>query len=1122
MFVFEEKFSCWDDAYKPYGIRVEASSNLWHKHARATTDGYTVYCTGNKYLLEMPETETFSLDLTYQYEALNSYVGISVYFGYDPEYHTGYELRMEWYKHNRTMVSTVYEIDRERYTRTASVTTEQVDFPGSGTEYTLSVCLADDLLTAVSNGGAPVSFSVSPRCGMLGFSRPDFIGNIRFRSVCARTEALSAEQGSSTSVTIPMVNGGTMPLRVEYRQFTVSGKPYLTATLDGGPQYRSDETYHPYPVNRKGQYVVERWFMTRPYIRANGKIYHFSMGEVNLTDPHLAWKELLYQLLHFMDLPLTMTVPLESAEISQYAFGYENLEIFGYRLQSGKNEFNFDLDGAYLGETVFPDTFRLCSPADKRAVSLIPETVFEYETVRSHFARNHYFAENEEIVFSVFAETDKSYISYEAELQTVYGEYMETVSVRDGMIRHAPLAVGVYRIQLTVLYGDAVLTKLDTVFEVFDETGERCAPLESGLPVLFSMPNEQQYLDRDPFDPWNTGAPANLEHFYSCTAFTGHVAEYKRTWEVTKRFGRTWYVWLSDHRTMVEHDYRNHMNILKNADYVYYPSDYEWAVLRSDCFTPGLWGQMPKTVELLNEFLDTHEGARELVGYTCGENVSRDHITKLHTYYQKEWYALLQQRLTACFKEQNETFTAISPNFKRACYGPFNVYVATMRTTRLSEAYGFEPGNALSDVIYTGFAQFEDYPYSCAYQTYRGAFGAGASLVHSPNLVIYPEQYKSSRGGCIDGAVYFANPPVGGYIMPAWFNTTLTREYVYNTARKTQEGFAYWNTYGFMKGDLTDQDIDPFIRDWKYVLQYQPKRPARSAVYICEFDRTDDGFEKDFPGWRAPYNISEEGIGYLYETSRLAGLPSGFFASWESFLTITADDTDLVILPSTVSASAAVLAHIRALHEAGVSIIAVSRIDGLEDLFGVRYAPQEIHYCGIETGTEHENVYPYEAVAGYEADDAETLMSADGTPLIFKNGNTVLFNISPAVIGRSYFFAGVESARSSVSTLLRKTCIRLMCECSSPIARTSDERCGITVFEDTHGNQMLLVIDYSVHDQSKIDTKKEKTIMFSDSQLHGAEAVDGKSIRRLIRCDGILDGITVELHPHESVLIRLF
>ena len=97
-----------------------------------------------------------------------------------------------------------------------------------------------------------------------------------------------------------------------------------------------------------------------------------------------------------------------------------------------------------------------------------------------------------------------------------------------------------------------------------------------------------------------------------------------------------------------------------------------------------------------------------------------------------------------------------------------------------------------------------------------------------------------------------------------------------------------------------------------------------------------------------------------------------------------------------------------------------------------------------------------------------------------------------------------------------------MCECSSPIARTSDERCGITVFEDTHGNQMLLVIDYSVHDQSKIDTKKEKTIMFSDSQLHGAEAVDGKSIRRLIRCDGILDGITVELHPHESVLIRLF
>ena len=50
MFCFKETFACMDEAYKPYGIRIESSSALWHKHARASEGSYTVYCTGNKYL----------------------------------------------------------------------------------------------------------------------------------------------------------------------------------------------------------------------------------------------------------------------------------------------------------------------------------------------------------------------------------------------------------------------------------------------------------------------------------------------------------------------------------------------------------------------------------------------------------------------------------------------------------------------------------------------------------------------------------------------------------------------------------------------------------------------------------------------------------------------------------------------------------------------------------------------------------------------------------------------------------------------------------------------------------------------------------------------------------------
>lgn len=1120
MYTFEEKFTCWDNDYKPYGIRIESCSDLWHKHARATENGYIVYCTGNKYLLDMPETESFNLSLDYSFNVLDVYAGISAFFGYNEVCHSGYELRAEWKKPERTLHLTVFEIKEERYAVVASAVLENVEFPIVKKIYTLSLHMKNGCLS-IDASGTTAHFELLAQSGMLGFSRPKFVGNVTFHSVFAQCDEVELSVRKTVNVTIPTVNGGTMPLEVEYKLFTANGKSYVTATLDGGPQYRDEKNYCPYPVNRKGQYSVERWFMQKPYVRLQNKNYYFSMGEIRLTDPHLAWKALLYPLMNFVDLPVSVTVPVESENLNEVAFGYENLTVLGYRLQSGKNEFNFSADGEYLGETVFPDTFYLCSPKEKRAVKIIPERTFDYEIVKSHFERNHYFAEDEEICFTVFSSTDKKYITYEAELQNVFGEGIEKIEVVNGVIKHSPLAVGVYRIHLTVNYGDKPLKEIDTAFEVFDETGERCAPLESGLPVLFSMPNEQQYLDRDPFDPWNSGKPANLEHFYSCSAFTGHVAEHKRTWEITKRFGRSWYVWLSDHRTMIDHDLDKHTEILKNGDYIYYPSDYEWAVLRSDTFKDVYWRQMPKVAALLDEFLDGLEGAREKVGYIRGEKVTEEHITRLHKYYINDWYLLLKSRLAEAFKEQNRELKAVNPNFKRACYGPFNVYVSNMRTSKLAEFCGFETDEKLSDVIYTGFAQFEDYPFSCAYQTYRGAFGAGTTLVKAPNLVLYPEQYKSSSGGCIDGAVYFAHPPIGAYNMPDWFNTTLTREYVYNTARKTEEGFGYWNTYGFMKSDLTDEDIDPFIRDWKYVLRHPPRRPLRSAVYICEFDDGDNGFEEDFPGWRAPYNISEEGIGYLYETSRLAGLPSGFFASWQTFLGVTAEDTDLIVLPSTVSAPKEALEHVRKLYSEGVSIIAVSRVDGLEDLFGVRYAPKEVHYYSIDGDGEHENVYPYTAVAGYEAVAAKASLYAEGTPIVFENGRTAIFNLSPAAIGRSYFFCKAENSRTSLSTLLRKNSIALMRDLSSPKAMAESVNCGITFFEDTKNNKMLLVIDYSDYDQEKQEIATEKTVLLKDCSYTNAEAVDGREIRCLRSENGSLDGIAISLRPHESALIRL-
>ena len=58
-------------------------------------------------------------------------------------------------------------------------------------------------------------------------------------------------------------------------------------------------------------------------------------------------------------------------------------------------------------------------------------------------------------------------------------------------------------------------------------------PLESGLPFLFSVPNEQQHLDRDPFDPVESlrvvqhGALLLLHIVYrSCRRRQAHMGAY--------------------------------------------------------------------------------------------------------------------------------------------------------------------------------------------------------------------------------------------------------------------------------------------------------------------------------------------------------------------------------------------------------------------------------------------------------------------------------------------------------------------------------------------------------------------------------------------------------------------
>jgi hypothetical protein len=257
----------------------------------------------------------------------------------------------------------------------------------------------------------------------------------------------------------------------------------------------------------------------------------------------------------------------------------------------------------------------------------------------------------------------------------------------------------------------------------------------------------------------------------------------------------------------------------------------------------------------------------------------------------------------------------------------------------------------------------------------------------------------------------------------------------------------------------------------------------------------------------------------LYETSRLLGLPHGFFANWDALDTLNATDIDLLVLPSTEGLAPEKLQKLRELYRAGVALYAVSRVDGLEDIFGVEYAPETQKIYQVSVNGETEAVYPYQESALYRAAGADCLMTAAEMPAVLQKGRAALLNVPCRSIGRTYFYRKDDNGRDSNSKLLRRVVSEVLNDLSVPLAKS--DGCGITLFRDTEGRDMLLAIDYSRHDESEIDRVNEYTVHLNSTSYTTAIAIDGKPLRRLISSEGILEGIVVGLRQHESALIQL-
>lgn len=1161
MFILSDDFKTHDDNLQPYSFSVERHTAIEDLHASVDERGFVLKSIGNRFILNSPKLNNFGLSLKFGFTFLAEFNPVfNVLFSYDKKSRCGQGLKVTYDLEGKLIFSLI-NLSKMKITECESICLEDFKLQeGNITE--LKIKVKGNMLF-VSLGDKLLEFNIKDEKGYIAIERKNFIGEfiISEISLSSEDEFNEIEIAPEQRVKIPLTDGGDIPYEFSYKITKIDDNCYLDVSLGGGTATRK--------VNREdrpGQYGVERDTLESPYtIIRNGDTeqkFYFYNGKRVVCDPNIFW-ECQKILFNHPEMPIKrrfLIKNFETKEDTTISYGYESIHCTGYANQAGgPSEYVFDLKGnmLYSGDALSESICELYSPKDKYAVSLIPQNAYRYDDIITHLKGNHYFHIDEDISLTLSFKTKLilDAVSIKAEIRDVYdSEVLECFNpeIKYGKwkfgyndirakITSKSLKIGVYRIVFIINYGDGIYKEYNKVFEVFDKDSGTSPAVASGLPFVFSMPNEQKWLASNTFDLWNPKPSCDCGHFISCVTNTPIEATEYRIWEVIGLFGREWFAWLSG-RTVLDPSIELYPEVVRNADYLYVPAKTETFPLRNDLYLVGTY-QNPEFRKYLHEFMRLNPDIAEKLLYKIPEKeefvyekhkeidesgVAKDykvftyeHLRNLMEVCHAEWMRFANGKILEAFKEQNKELKKLNPDFKRSSYGPFNTYVTAPLSYHTIKAFGNLPYNTLSDEVYTGFAVFEDYPASCAYQTCRGAFAAMTILLHCPNLRLYPEQYKGSAiGGCIDGAVKFSHSPMGKYIMPLYFNTTHALEYVYNTPRLTDDGFRYWDTYGFHRPDHPAPMWHEEVKGWKTAMDVKPKRPLKTMAMVTEYYEEEDFYSDEIStlhGHTNMANTSEEIHGYIYETARKNGFNTPFALKFDTLKKLTKDDCDVLILPTLRYCDEEAKNEIRRLYNEGVSLVASSHVDGLEDIFGVEENKSIREANTLILGRDEEDIYPFDVEFNYVSDGAETLVTIqDGTPVIFKSDRAMLFN---APIGRLGYecFEGMEGKqRKNVSKLMEKAVCNAISDLSNPLVR--GENVGVTLFESQKGTKHLLCIDYSKY--LNVETDKNTAIVKFDISIKDISA--NRDVTKVRDKDGYITEIRFDIRPHEAVMFTVF
>lgn len=1150
MYRLYDNFVSGDDNKQPYSFSLERHTPIDNLHTRVENNTFNMASIGNVYILNTPPVESGHFETKFKITYMAEFgPDFTVFFGYDEKTRKGYGIRF-YYDLKDSITVDLMKIDISERRCIESVSHKITAPFTEDTYYTFELDIKDNMVSA-KIAGYEYQFDIKSPKGKIAIERANFIGELILDYVLFETDEEFRKENiiPCTRVDIPLINGGDIPYTVSWTVDKVNGGYYLTATLDGGTRTRKVDR-----EDRPGQYVAEKDWMVSPYIGFGNKsglrhMYYIASGKKAFIDPNIYWD---CQKTFFGDteLPITNTYPVPKGIIDgcdNMVFGYENLFCTGYTMQEGGCEFHFDLGGnmTYMGEaTDGRDIFTLKSPEDKYALNFVPEDCYKREEVIEHIKNNHYFDvdENIDLTFLLKTRKDTGYMKYKTsilnvfETETLYdaepiitienGEYGYT-SIKAQLI--APkMEIGVYRAELKVFYGEKLYKSYIKTFEVYDKDKDISPSLASGLPFTFSMPNEHKRLMRNAFDLWNPMPSCDLIHYFNCVTDTPEEAQTRKMWTLTKKFKREWFAWISS-RTCKNWDISRFTDVIENCDYLFSSIKEEVLDLSQSTLFPmrqdhhayeNFLMREKQRVGFLDQFLKENPEIAKKVKYKAESGkFTFEHYVDLMKICASEWIEYQNAKGLEMIRENNREIKAINPKVKRSIYGPINPYVTPTLTNHSLRVYGNSDWKALSDEVFTGFAVYEDYPYSCAYQTYRGAFGLMTILLHSPDLTVYPEQYGASIGGCIDGAVKFAHAPMGAYTLEGYMNSTHAFEFVFNTSYRLKDGYHYWNTYGFHRG--ASSILPDLIKDWRHALENKPQKPFRTTAFLAEYSNKEDVFEvyevNDDRHNCYIMNASESGHGMLFECTREAGIPNGFALKYDALSTLSAEECDLLVLPSMKYAPDYAIEEVRRLYNDGVNLVAVSDVTGLEDIFGVTEDNRRAVVNTVCYGSMSEYVRQNDALILYKPNGAEVIMSSDsGEPLVMMTDRTAIINTAVTNLGGAdSVYMGHAKTIHIVGSLIRSAVKNILVELSSPLAL--GQNVGTTLFETVDGRCVLMCIDYTPFDNME-HSEKEAVVNLS---LEGIKSVSSERDIFAGKKMGNVCELRFKIKPHETVFIEL-